>query len=63
MSESANDANLKTDIRDDAEAFTAMAEETFAEDWDSPEDAVYDRLHWPYASGPRLGAGCVCKAR
>ena len=25
-------------------AFGAMAEEAFAEDWESPEDAVYDRL-------------------
>jgi hypothetical protein len=28
----------------DARAYTAMADEAFAEDWDSPEDAIYDKL-------------------
>ena len=38
------DLDLDKAVEDDAEAFAAMANEAFAEDWDSPEDAVYDRL-------------------
>ena len=31
-------------IAEEAAVYAAMSEEAFAEDWDSPEDAVYDRL-------------------
>ena len=34
----------KKGIAEEAEVYAAMAEEAFAEDWNSPEDAVYDRL-------------------
>ncbi len=28
----------------ESSAFTRLSEDSFAEDWDSPEDAVYDHL-------------------
>ena len=31
-------------VAEEAAAYAAASEEAFAEDWDSPEDAVYDRL-------------------
>ncbi|GEM_PF-1271351 len=31
-------------VAEEAAAYTAMSAEAFAEDWDSPEDAVYDHL-------------------
>ncbi|MBI2887365.1 MAG: hypothetical protein HYY02_09170 [Chloroflexi bacterium] len=31
-------------IAEEAVAYAAASEEAFAEDWDSPEDAAYDRL-------------------
>ncbi len=34
----------KKSIAEEAALYAAMSEEAFAEDWDSPEDAVYDRL-------------------
>lgn len=34
----------KKGIAEEAALYAAMSEEAFAEDWDSPEDAVYDRL-------------------
>lgn len=30
--------------KDETAVYASMAEESFAEDWNSPEDAVYDRL-------------------
>ena len=39
-----NELALNRDDREEAIEFTAMAEEAFAGDWASPEDAVYDRL-------------------
>lgn len=34
----------KRAIAEEAEVYAAASEEAFAEDWDSPEDRVYDRL-------------------
>ena len=34
----------KRAVAEEADPYTAMSEEAFAEDWDSPEDAIYDKL-------------------
>lgn len=35
---------LGGEIAEEAAAYTLMADEAFAEDWESEEDAIYDRL-------------------
>lgn len=36
--------NALSDSMLERNAFMAISEESFAEDWDSPEDAIYDNL-------------------
>ena len=35
---------LTSTEKDETALYASMAEEAFSEDWDSPEDAIYDRL-------------------
>lgn len=36
--------DLDSDDEAEAEAFAKLSEPSFAEDWDSPEDSIYDKL-------------------